>query len=223
MQLKELIRRFRVQANDKVEPYFNEDEDVIAWLNDAVKEACIRGRLLCESQNSDVCKIKVNAGRSNYDLHNSLYELTRIWFEPADGKTGSFISITSTENLDRTYYRDWKSMSEFPRFLIQDDTTIRLVPCPNIDGELQLEGYRVPLVDLDCLDDEPEINNLHHVHLIQWALAQAFSVPDAEFFDANRAAMAEQAFTDYFGQRPDSDLRRITREDVPHHVIPFMP
>ena len=82
MQLKELIRRFRVQANDKVEPYFNEDEDVIAWLNDAVKEACIRGRLLCESQNSDVCKIKVNAGRSNYDLHNSLYELTRIWFAP---------------------------------------------------------------------------------------------------------------------------------------------
>ena len=223
MQLKELIRRFRVQANDKVEPYFNEDEDVIAWLNDAVKEACIRGRLLCESQNSDVCKIKVNAGRSNYDLHNSLYELTRIWFEPADGKTGSFISITSAENLDRTYYRDWKSMSEFPRFLIQDDTTIRLVPCPNIDGELQLEGYRVPLVDLDCLDDEPEINSLHHVHLIQWALAQAFSVPDAEFFDANRAAMAEQAFTEYFGQRPDSDLRRITREDVPHHVESFMP
>lgn len=223
MQLKELIRRFRVQANDKVEPYFNEDEDVIAWLNDAVKEACIRGRLLCESQNSDVCKIKVNAGRSNYDLHNSLYELTRIWFEPADGKTGSFISITSAENLDRTYYRDWKSMSEFPRFLIQDDTTIRLVPCPNIDGELQLEGYRVPLVDLDCLDDEPEINSLHHVHLIQWALAQAFSVPDAEFFDANRAAMAEQAISDYFGQRPDSYLRRITREDVPHHVIPFMP
>ena len=38
-----------------------------------------------------------------------------------------------------------------------------------------------------------------------------------------RAAMAEQAFTEYFGQRPDSDLRRITREDVPHHVIPFMP
>ena len=223
MRLKELIRRFRVQANDKVEPYFNEDEDVIAWLNDAVKEACIRGRLLCESQNSDVCKIKVNAGRSNYDLHNSLYELTRIWFEPADGKTGSFISITSTENLDRTYYRDWKSMSEFPRFLIQDDTTIRLVPCPNIDGELQLEGYRVPLVYMQNDTDEPEINSLHHVHLIQWALAQAFSVPDAEFFDANRAAMAEQAFTEYFGQRPDSDLRRITREDVPHHVIPFMP
>lgn len=223
MQLKELIRRFRVQANDKVEPYFNEDEDVIAWLNDAVKEACIRGRLLCESQNSDVCKIKVNAGRSNYDLHNSLYELTRIWFEPADGKTGSFISITSAENLDRTYYRDWKSMSEFPRFLIQDDTTIRLVPCPNIGGELQLEGYRVPLSAMQNDTDVPEINSIHHVHLIQWVLHRAFSVPDSEFFDPNRSAIAEQEFTDYFGIRPDSDLRRITREDVPHVVQPFMP
>lgn len=223
MQLKELIRRFRVQANDKVEPYFNEDEDVIAWLNDAVKEACIRGRLLHESQDGAVCKIAVTAGTSHYPLHPSLYELSRIWFEPADGQPGSFISLTSAENLDRTYYRDWKSMSEFPRFVIQDDTAIRLVPCPNIDGELQLEGYRVPLVDMQNDTDEPEINVLHHVHLIQWALAQAFSVPDAEFFDANRAAIAEQAFTDYFGQRPDSDLRRITREDVPQVVQPFMP
>ena len=34
MQLDELIRRFRTQANDKIEPYFNEDADVKDWLND---------------------------------------------------------------------------------------------------------------------------------------------------------------------------------------------
>ena len=71
--------------------------------------------------------------------------------------------------------------------------------------------------------DVPEINQIHHVHLIQWALHKAYSVPDSEFFDPNRSALAEQEFTDYFGPRPDSDVRRITREDVPHVVQPFMP
>ena len=64
MELRELIRRFRVESNDKVVPYFIEDDDVIAWLNDAVNEACIRGRLLYESQNNDVCKIAVLTGSS---------------------------------------------------------------------------------------------------------------------------------------------------------------
>lgn len=110
-----------------------------------------------------------------------------------------------------------------PQFAIQDDTTIRLVPAPDLSGELQLEGYRVPIVHMENDNDMPEINQIHHVHLIQWALYKAFSVPDSEFFDPNRAAIAEQVFTDYFGLRPDSDLRRMAREDTPQIVQPFFP
>ena len=55
MQLSDLIKRFRIDANDKVEPYFNDDESVTSWLNEAVNEACIRGRLLHESENTEVC------------------------------------------------------------------------------------------------------------------------------------------------------------------------
>ena len=224
MQLKELIRRFRVEANDKVEPYFNEDEDVITWLNDAVSEACIRGRLLHESQNKDVCNITIILGIAQYPLHPSLYELSRVWFDPDDGSRGSHLALMSAEHLDQRYKCDnWKRMQGMPQFVIQDDTGIRLIPMPVTGGELQLEGYRVPLSPMQNDTDEPEINSIHHVHLIDWALHKAFGVPDAEFFDANRAALAEQNFTDYFGQHPDSDLRRITREDVPHHVMPFMP
>lgn len=224
MVLSELLRRFRVDANDKVEPYFNEDVDVIAWLNDAVNEACIRGRLLHESQNSDACNIPVVAGNSQYSLHPSLYELTQVWFEPANGYRGSNLSLVSPEYLDQRYSSEnWRRLQGRPEFAIQDDTGIRLVPIPDVDGELQLEGYRVPLLPMEKDTDVPEINQIHHVQLIQWVLHQAFKVPDAEFFDPNRSALAEQEFTDYFGIRPDSDLRRITREDIPHNVIPFMP
>ena len=46
MTLADLIRRFRVLADDKVQPYLWADEDVIDWLNDAQAQAAVRGRLL---------------------------------------------------------------------------------------------------------------------------------------------------------------------------------
>lgn len=222
MELRELIRRFRVEAHDKVEPYFIENEDVIAWLNEAVSEACIRGRLLHESQDADVCGITVLTNQSHYTLHESLYELTSVVFNPF-GERAVDLKLCSEEYLDRYYSDNWRTMSDMPKFAIQSDTGIRLVPSPVAAGNIRVEGYRVPINQMEDDTDVPEINTVHHVHLIQWVLHQAFNVPDAEFFDPNRAAIAEQAFTDYFGVRPDSDLRRITREDTPHHVQPFMP
>ncbi|WP_442757332.1 phage adaptor protein, partial [Pseudomonas aeruginosa] len=50
MTLADLIRRVRTDANDMVEPYFWSDQDVADWLNDAVREAAVRGRLIHESQ-----------------------------------------------------------------------------------------------------------------------------------------------------------------------------
>lgn len=224
MQLSQLIQRFRVQANDKVEPYLNDDESVIDWLNDATSEACIRGRLIKESDNADVCIIEVVVGTAKYRLHESLYELSRVWFEPGNGARGSYLALMSSESLDQRYKCDnWKLMQGIPQFAIQDDTGIRLVPSPNIEGAMHLEGYRVPLANMQNEADEPEINSIHHIHLIDWALHKAFSVPDSEFFDPNRSALAEQEFEEYFGIRPDSDLRRITREDIPQCVVPFMP
>ncbi len=219
MELRELIRRFRVESNDKVVPYFIEDDDVIAWLNDAVNEACIRGRLLHESNVS----ISVQDTKSIYSLSKSIYEITRICFIANNGEQSNFLKLVSTGELDRIYCNDWANKKGQPEYAVQTDTKIRLVPQPDSNGILQIEGYRVPLSLMSSDSDEPEINQIHHVQLIQWVLHKAFSVVDAEFFDPNRSALAEQAFTDYFGMRPDSDLRRITREDVLHHVQPFMP
>lgn len=223
MNLAELKQRFRIDAHDDIEPYFHHDEMLTAWLNDAVNEACIRGRLLHESQLPEVCQIDVVAGQAHYPLHESVYELSRIWFYPVDGVAQS-LCLVSAEHLDQ-YYRgqDWTMIQGQPRYAIQSDHAIRLVPCPHTDGQVKLEGYRIPIESMLYDDDVPELHKIHHIYLVQWALHKAFSVPDNEFYDPNRAMLAEKNFTDYFGLRPDSDLRRITREDVVHHVVAFFP
>ena len=222
MKLAELIKRFRVLAHDNVQPYFTEDEALTAWLNDAVSEAAIRGRLIHAANEPLVCEVTLTTNQSEYALHESLYELSRVWYAPTDGR-GQCLALCSTETLDEHYHDDWRSMIGNPVFAVQKDTTIQIVPTPEYPAKLKLEGYRLPLTDMVLPDDAPEIHKAHHVYLIQWALHKAFSVPDTEFFDAERSAIALEDFENYFGLRPDSDLRRITREDKPHVAESFMP
>ena len=222
MILSELIRKFRVAAFDMEQPYLFADEDITDWLNDAVKEAAIRGRLIHDSTTTGVCTISTQPNVSVYALHESLYEIDSIhWLSADDPYNANPLCLTSQEEMGDIWH-DWRTREpNSPEYAIQRDTNIRIVPAPNVAGVIALEGYRTPLTPMTLDTDRPEINIIHHEYLIQWALHKGFKSPDAETFDLNRAALAEQEFTEYFGERPDSDLRRITRHDTPHAVKPF--
>lgn len=221
MILSELIRRFRVAAFDNEQPYLFADQDITDWLNDGVKEAAIRGRLIHDSINPAVCSVAVVAGTSSYPLHESLYEIDAIHYSDASSDRAEPICLISQEDMG-SVWSDWRTRQQSsPEYAIQHDTGIRLVPTPRDTGTLHIEGYRVPIEIMVLDTDRPEINIIHHEYLIQWALHKGFGIPDSEVFDMNRSALAEQEFSDYFGARPDSDLRRITRHDVPHVVTPF--
>ena len=222
MILSELIRKFRVAAFDMEQPYLFADEDITDWLNDAVKEAAIRGRLIHDSTTTGVCTISTLPAIPNYALHESLYEIDAIhWLSVDNPYRVNRLRLVSQEDMADIWH-DWRTRDhDTPEYAIQHDTNIRLVPAPNVAGVITIEGYRTPIAPMVLDTDRPEINIIHHEYLIQWALHKGFGIPDSEVFDMNRSALTEQEFTKYFGERPDSDLRRITREDVPHVVKPF--
>jgi hypothetical protein len=238
MTLADLIRRFRVLAHDTAQPYFWDTANVVDWLNDAEAQACVRGRLLPEDANPAVCQVVVTAGTHTYPLHPSVYELVRVMFHPtAPGGRRSLMRLQSREWLDANYpdWReadDWHHMDGGVRYLVQNDTSVRIVPMPAEAGTLTVEAYRLPLEPMALPDpaspggpvrDTPEIHAAHHEHLVLWALHKAFSVPDSEAFDPARSEKAERGFTAYFGPLPDSDMRRTTREDVVHHNVAILP
>lgn len=222
MTLEDLIRRFRTLAGDTKAPQFWKDTDITDWLNDAQVQACVRGRLLLEDANPAMCVIDIEADRHTYPLHRKLYELVHVSFKPVNGRP-SRLKVTSREWLDANF-RNWRSADDWhhmdcgARYVIQGETSLRIVPVPGEMGVLTIEAYRLPAVVMSAPGHEPEIHEASHEHLIQWALHKAFSVPDSEAFDPQRATKAEDAFTAYFGPLPDSDMRRIAREDTPHTV-----
>lgn len=213
MNLEQLRAQFRIDAGDTVtNPPFWQDEWINGWFTEAVAEAAIRGRLIMEAANPAVCQIAVTANTAVYPLHPTLFEIAHMRFLPTGATRSDTVVLKTREELDRIR-PGWRDCAERLEFAIQDDTHIQLVATPKVAGVLHIEGYRVPLKALSNDNDKPEINSAHHHHLVHWVLHRAFSMPDADAFDANRAAVAEAAFTDYFGERPDSDMRRSTRHD----------
>lgn len=211
MTREELRAEFRLVTQDKVAPYLFDSVAVDRWLTEAEAEAVIRGRLLHESDNGAVCQIDASVDVAVYPLHPALYEIDHIAFRLSGAATRAPVRLSSPEELDRTL-PGWRDLSGTPTHAIQGDTSIRLVPTPDAAGTLLLEGYRLPLSSTGKL----EIHLAHHRHLLHWALHRAFSLPDSETLNLGKAADAERAFTSYFGPRPDSDLRRSTREDESH-------
>lgn len=212
MNLEQLIAQFRVDATDLETPPLFLDEWIAGWLTEAVAEAAIRGRLIMEAANPAVCQIAVTPDVAVYPLHPALFEIVNLRFKPSGATRSERVHLNTREELTRIC-PDWRDRDDRIEFAIQDDTRIQLVGIPKVAGVLYLEGYRVPLKALANDNDKPEISSAHHHHLVHWALHRAFSRPDADTFDAGRATAGEAAFTAYFGQRPDSDLRRATRSD----------
>lgn len=233
MTTDELIALYRVLGDDAAGRYRLKDADVQLFLVEAEQEAAIRGRLLFDS-----VTISVTSGTATYALDEAFYELSHVSFLDTDSVrhpiklvTAEYLDQSSTDDQTRIVppagsgyniisgFEDWRdSTGTPPLFAIQYDTTLRLAPTPAADGSLLVEGYRLPMREAD---DDPEISAIHHAHLVQWVIYRRFSITDEDHFDGQRAIVALAEFERYFGLRPDSDLRRATRHDTPHHVIPF--
>lgn len=222
MTLAELIDRYRLEANDQTVPPLVADLTLTGLFNEAERHACIRARLIHEHADPAICEIAVVAGTSSYPLHAALYELDYTSFLPMAESRKRPVRLVSQEWLDGRI-EDWRDLEGDPEYAIQSDTAIRLVPRPDRAGTFFTEGYRTPKAVMVETTDRPEINGQHHEKLVYWVLHRVFSMPDSELINPARAAQAEAEFTAYFGPLPDADLRRTTREDVPHAVVGFLP
>lgn len=214
MTLADLITRCRIESGDDKEPYFISDEAYVGWLNDALIEACIRGRLLYERDDFQLVYLDFPVDTDTVSLPEKWIEIDSAGIV-IHGHHVLQLPILSPEEVRSKYPKDYQSYDSMPVCVVMNDTKLSIFPASSKPLTLKVSGYRLADI-LSDMKDVPEIHELHHRHLVDYALYHAFSVPDAEFFDENRAMISKKAFDDYFGLPKDSDFRRLSREDVPH-------
>lgn len=220
MTLAELISSFRLEVDDNAKPFLWSGEAVARWFAEAEEEAAIRKRLL-----PDEAEIPLVDGQRGYPFQK-FFEITRAsvvydsspYTEPCD------LGIVSRDAMDGIDRR-WRSTTDRPRHLIQEDTRVVLAGAVAGPGTLLLEGLRGPSVPLNADDDEvsPEIASVHHRFLTHWVIHRATGIQDGDTFDPSRSARELAKFEEYFGRRPDADLRKDMRADVAHHNVAILP
>lgn len=215
MNLAQLITLFRTDADDAEKPYLWSDEEVTGWLNEAQEEAAIRGKLLFESNRPEICHVMISeaAGRF-YKINDLIHEITYASITDVNGKVRE-LGIKDRFELSRIK-PDWRTTKEPPEFIIHHDKAIEIGCIVDGNYTIKLEVNRLPMHCMSSESDTPEINRVHHKILVQWALHRAYEKPDAETLNPGKSLSAEVRFTEYFGERPNSDLRKDENANRPH-------
>jgi hypothetical protein len=211
MNVEGFIAEFRRVMRDPVAPFLWCDGEIVAYLNDAINEACERALLIEDRTTPDVCSIALQAGVPDYLLHDSVLSVKRAVFR------GCPLQETSVERLDGSW-SNWEARQGQPReFIFSDRTGLRLVPTPNADEELALTVYRLPLEQLseDIESGEPEISAKYHMRLLPWVYRCAYLKTDADTFDKGAADRYEAIFNGSFGLRVDANVQRKQRDRRP--------
>lgn len=217
MEAEQIIRDFRREADDEVEPYFYKPEDVLFWLSEAEREAAVRARLIYDRSTPDISRIAIVAGQVEYALSPLWFDIDEVYVDRSTllpGQRPRRLCRYDTRQVQgRDLHRDAANVHGY----IIDGQRLTLFPVPDAGymlypSFLMLGGYRLPRFDIEAMDDEPEIPAVHHDGLVQWMLYRAFSRRDMETNNEAKAAQAFQLFEARFGERPSANALRMQAE-----------
>jgi hypothetical protein len=209
MNTAELLAALREKLDDETAPHLWPDKTLVRYLNNAVREACLRARLLKDDETScaALCRLPVVVGQAyvKYPAEILVVRDGRL----ASGSCEKLWALTA-ESMDR-HRPGWQSTANSPstpEVMVTDlaQKTLRLVPTPAVDDTLYLRVWRVPReqerLSLERKEREPLIQIPDPEELCHWAAYEAYMKHDSDNEDKSAAADHLKLFESRFGQRP---------------------
>lgn len=207
MTLAEFIVVLRELLDDDTSPFLWSDDELTRYLNNAVREACIRARLIRVDAIGDpaTCVIAIDpadGGRVKFDSSILV------------PRSGSFVGAThklwalSSTDMDRLHpgWDEGREETGTPRVMVMDlaQKSIQLWPKPDQAMTLHLRAWRVPRgeellvnpTDVPVIDI-PDIEELRH-----WVAHEAYLKKDADANAEDSSGTHLSLFEQRFGRRP---------------------
>lgn len=217
MTLEQLLSSLREdRLDDCAEPHLWSDERLVEYLNDAVRQVCLRQRALIESVNPAVCRLPLLAGARFAKLHPAVLSVRSAHLvDDADPHYHVRMRGTTMRRAERECDRWRYSDDARPQWWIPDvqDGYLYFSGAPDRDCVLALNVWRTPLedelLDPDDLDASPVIGEAWHADLLDWATYKAFDKKDAETIDVQRGGQALAMFDAKIGRLPSATEIRL--------------
>ena len=212
MKVSEIIRELREDyLDDEATPHLWGSGKLRRFLSRAQEEACMRQRILVDNSTAAICEVPLVDGQAEYVLDPRIVLVENI-------RIGE-VTLTkrSRAELDRKdpYWRD-RVDGDIDTYY-QNDLTVRVIPTPRAadDGEtMYLRVWRMPLVSFTADTDVPEIPSQYHRDLMWFAIGTAFSLPDEDTQDTNRADFYFKKFDSVFGPPLRADVLAHKRRET---------
>lgn len=210
MTLGELVELARNELDDATQPYLWSDQELIEFFADAENEAARRARLLIDSTTAEICEIAVVANTAEYELDSRVLFIRRATLDYQRMRRASY------RDLD-AHLTGWEQDEGNTSHFITDLDTgkVRLYPIPTENATLRMTVARLPLEEMNALDDTPELKAHYHRSLRFWAMYRAYMKQDSETYNKGRADNALALFEQEFGKKSSAvDEEWIEREQA---------
>lgn len=221
----ELVQQLRESVlDDTVEPYLWSTPELLRSLNYAERQACRRAQLIIDSVTANdygtaatagtlgqkpLCSLSIVADQATYNLSPKVLQIKRCQLGTMAYPLRGPVEYPELDDTMSGWFGTNGTIGTagsggYPyAFANQPNDTITFVLAPSVADTARLVVSRLPLISF-TLQTQPEIPEMYHEGLLDWAAHLAYMKPDSDTLNLELAAFYEAKFTRQFGPLPDA-------------------
>lgn len=195
MRVSELVSQFRREFADLEEAPLIQDEDIVRYIDDAQKLFC---RLTYGIEATRGRGVTLREDNPWYPIDPDILHIRRATLERRD------LALVSADRAKQYGVELSGMMTGFPQALVQglEKNYVFIFPTPTVAVDakrVHFSVFRLPQT-IESANDDLEIDEQHHLHLLHWVKAKAYDNHDADAFDKRKSNEYRRAFEDYCKQ-----------------------
>ena len=206
MNASELAAYFRSQVRDEVAPYLWSDDEILVYMNEAQK-MFVRLTNGIYDVSSQACLVDVAAGEKYSSLHSSVLEIRKAYYvDPSTSyrRELNIINLADTARLSSVDYgiyhnpgiQDTVGIVSY-MLVGEQKGKVRWINIPDSNATVELAIARLPLAALSNDQQDLEVDDQHHIHLIEWMKHLAYNKQDGDAFNPKTSIESEMRFRAY--------------------------
>ncbi|MEE4087542.1 hypothetical protein [Pseudomonas viridiflava] len=200
-----LIKAFREDEKDAIEPYFWSDSQLVRWTNEALTVFAEESHSF-RDEDSDVTLIPYGVGQDGIELDPCVIDVISAW---VDGQPHACLSRSLypfANGFRGGYWLAYNGCSS--HFYFNPVGLLKLYPKPAEAGAIRLQVIRRPLRELDKCAKIPDMLPSDRRHLLSYIAYKAYRVNEGETYSIESSDKHLDRFMDACQKAREKDILR---------------